>query len=224
MSAAIGRNAKSYYIPQSLEYAHRAVAQMAATTEDGCDVVMCLGDSRYPLSARQADAIAQGLLMAVMRTGLCIARMPWDGGGLMKVERYNGERSALRFADDTIHGEGASFRFFGVCWTYEGEGEDPSYPANALCIRTMHDGGVLFGKGDRDYLLTAEQAFRLCQDLTGCAYSLKSRSWSIWDVLIEWVARGDDEAVLQTAKEKELFEHLKNFALSSISSRKTRKH
>ncbi|MCH5520395.1 hypothetical protein [Pseudomonas syringae] len=222
MSATPPKKSKSFFIPHSPEYAHRAVAHAAATTEDGCKVAMSLGDSRYQLSARQADAIAQGLLMAVMRTGLCIARMPWGGGGLMGVEHYDGQRCALRFSDDTFHGEGSSFRFFGVCWTYEGEGEDPSYPANALCIRTMHDGGILFGKGNVDYLLTAEQAFRLYQDLTGCAYSLESRSWRIWDMLIEWHVEKNDELNARTASEKELFEHLTNYALSFRSERKTR--
>lgn len=222
MSTTRSKKTLSFYVPQTPEFASKAVTQVSATTQDGFTVAMVLGGSLYELTARQADAIAQGLLMAVMRTGLCIARMPWDGGGLMRVERYDGERSALRFSDDTFHGEGASFRFFGVCWTYEGEGGDPSYPANALCIRTMHDGGILFGKGNVDYLLAAEQAFRLYQDLTGCAYSLESRSWRVWDMLIEWRVEKNDELNGRTAREKELLEHLKNYALSFRSERKTR--
>lgn len=145
MSAVPLKNSRPSYVPQSIEFTYRAGSHVSATTEDGCTVDMSLGDSRYQLSARQADAIAQGLLMSLMRSGLDIPSMPWDGGRLVKISPLPGDRVAFRFSDDTIHGKGASFRFFGVCWTYEGEGADPDHPANALCIRTTHDGGILFG-------------------------------------------------------------------------------
>lgn len=82
----------------------------------------CHSETRDKLSAHQADAIAQGQLMSVMRTRLDIWSMPWESGRLVKISPFLGEQGALRFSDDTIHGKGASFRFFGVCWTYEGEG------------------------------------------------------------------------------------------------------
>lgn len=219
MSAVPIKNSRPFYVPQSAEFVHRAVSHVSATTEDGRTVDMSLGDSRYQLSARQADAIAQGLLMSVMRTGLDIASMPWDGGRLVKISPLPGDREALKFSDDTIHGKGASFRFFGVCWTYEGVGADPDYPANALCIRTMHDCGILFSKGNVDYLLTGEQAYQLFQSLASCAYSLETRSWRIWDKIIEWRTGSDSDLKDQTLEGKMLLNHLK---LCGLSSRRKR--
>ncbi|WP_443695445.1 hypothetical protein [Pseudomonas sp.] len=220
MSAATRKDSKSFYVPQSPEFAHKAVGHVLATTEDGYTVVMSLGGSRYQLSAQQADAIAQGLLMSVMRTGLDIASMPWDGGRLVRASPLNGDCGALRFWDDTIHGRGVSFRFFGVCWAYEGEGADPDYPANALCIRTMHDGGILFGKGNADYLLTGEQAYQLFQSLTSCAYSLESRYWKVWDKLIEWRTGFDSELKDKSLEEKALLKHLVSYGRSSKRERR----
>jgi hypothetical protein len=79
MSAVPIKNFRPSYVPQRVEFAHRAVSHVSATTADGRAVDMSLGDSRYKLSARQADAIAQGLLRSVMRTGLDISSMPWEG-------------------------------------------------------------------------------------------------------------------------------------------------
>jgi hypothetical protein len=103
MSVVPIKNSRPFYVPQSVEFTHRAVSHISATTEDGRAVDMSLGDSRYKLSARQADAIAQGLLMSVMRTGLDISSMPWEGGRLLKTSPFPGEQGALRFSDDTIH-------------------------------------------------------------------------------------------------------------------------
>lgn len=221
MSTKSSKKARATYIPQSFEFAHKAVSHACATTEDGCIVEMSLGDFRYQLSARQADAISQGLLMSVMRTSLEIEKMPWAGARLLKVSSDDGARTPLCFSDDTIHGEGASFRFFGVCWTYEGEGADPDYPANALCIRTMHDGGILLGKGNVDHLLTAEQAHRLCENLSGCAYSLETRCWRICDKMIEWRTASAFDVTSQTPDEDEdaLRNHLNYFARSSKRKR-----
>jgi len=137
----------------------------------------------------------------------------------VKISPLPRDQGALRFSDDTIHGKGASFRFFGVCWTYEGVGADPDYPANALCIRTMHDGGILFGKGNVDYLLTGEQAYQLLQSLISCAYSLEARSWRVWDKIIEWRTGSDSDLKDQTLEEKMVFRHLKLYGLSSRRER-----
>lgn len=220
MNPVSNKSPRSYYAPQSTEFRHMAVSHVAATTEDGCTIAMSLGASQCQVSARQADAIAQGLLMAVMRTGMEISSMPWIFGRVLNVSSYNDDRVALSFSDDTIHGDGATFRFFGVCWTYEGKGEDPDYPANALCIRTLHDGGILFGKGNHDYLLTAEQAHQLCHSLSNCAYSLETRSWKIWDKLIEWSTGSASEVTGQPPEEKSLLKHLKRYARSSNPKRK----
>jgi hypothetical protein len=90
MSAVPIKNSRPSYVPQSVEFTHRAVSHVSATTADGRTVDMSLGDSRYQLSARQADAIAQGLLMSVMRTRLDIASMPWAGGRLVKTSSFLG--------------------------------------------------------------------------------------------------------------------------------------
>lgn len=208
-------------MPQSVEFTDRAVSHVSATTEDGRAVDMSLGDSRYQMSARQADSIAQGLLMSVMRTGLDIASVPWAGGRLVKTSLFLGEQRALWFSDDTIHGKGASSRFFGVCWAYEGEGAGPDYPANALCIRTMHDGGILFGEGNVDYLMTGEQAYQPFQSLASCAYSLETRSWRIWDKIIVWRTGPDANLMDRSLEEASLIHHLKIHGLSSKRKRGT---
>lgn len=83
----------------------------------------------------------------------------------------------------------------------------------------MHDGGILFGKGNVDYLLTGEQAYLLIQSLASCAYSLETRSWRIWDKIIEWRTGSDSDLKDQTLEEKMLLKHLK---LCGLSSRRER--
>jgi len=197
-------------VPHRDHYAHKAVSNALAFTEDGSSVVMRLGETNYSLSARQADAIAQGLLMALLRTGLDIDQMPWTGG-LEKVTRYEGIRSPLIFSDDTWYGANPIFAFFGVCWLYEGIGEDPDYPANALCIQGLHDGAILFNKGNETFLLTFEQAFDVCVSLSDSAYSLEQRGWRIWDRLIEWRKPVGQPTGEPTEEERALFKHLEGY-------------
>jgi hypothetical protein len=83
----------------------------------------------------------------------------------------------------------------------------------------MHDGGILFGKGNVDYLLTGEQAYQLFQSLASCVYSLETRSWRIWDKIIEWRTGSDSDLTDQTLEEKMLFKHLKLYGLSSRRER-----
>jgi len=208
---------KSYDVPQSADFGHRAVSHASASTDDGSSVVMTLGGSQYQLKPRQADTIAQGLLMAVLRTDLEIASTPWDRARVMNVSSCADEGRALQFWDDTSYGADATFRFFGACWTYEGDGEDPDYPANALCIRTFHYGGILFGKGNVDYLLTADQAYQLCHSLSSCAYLLETRSWKIWDKVIVWRAHSSVDAADQTQDNGDLLNYLKSYELHSSS-------
>lgn len=219
MNPVSSKKSRSPDVPQSVDFSSDAVSWVSARTEDGRSVDMKVGDSHYQLSARQADAIAQGLLMSLLRTDLDIANMPWDGGCHLNVSSHNGDRAALRFPDDTLYQPNATFRYFGMCWLYEGTGEDPDYPANVLCIRTLHDGGILFGKGSDEYLLTAEQALQLCRSLSDCAYSLEIRSWRIWDKMIEWRPRADSYMGAQTPEETALFNYL-----SSYKRRRKSKH
>ena len=84
---------------------------------------------------------------------------------------------------------------------------------HTLCVRTLHDGGILFGKGKDEYLLSAQQALQLCHDLSGSAYSLENRSWRIWDKMIDWQARSYADVTDQTPEERVLFSHLKSYKL-----------
>lgn len=222
MNPVSSKKSRSPDVPQSVDFSHDAVSSVSARTEDGRSVDMTLGDSHHQLSARQADAIAQGLLMSLLRTDLEIANMPWDGGCHLNVNSHNGDRAALRFPDDTLYHPNATFRYFGMCWLFEGTGEDPDYPANVLCIRTLHDGGILFGKGNDKYLLTAEQALQLCRSLSDCAYSLESRSWRIWDKVIGWRPRADAYVVGRTHEERALFNYLISYKPRRKSKGKAR--
>ena len=197
-------------VPHRDHYAQKAVSNALAFTEDGSSVVMRLDGSDCSLSAMQADAIAQGLLMALLRTGLDMAQMPWVGG-LEKVTRDEGTRRPLMFSDDTWYGANPTFAFFGVCWLYEGTGEDPDYPANALCIQGLHDGAILFNKGHETYLLAFEQAYELCVCLSDSAYSLGLRRWRIWDRLIEWRTPSGKSPDWPTAKERALFKLIEGY-------------
>ncbi|AZE85569.1 hypothetical protein C4J98_4184 [Pseudomonas orientalis] len=86
----------------------------------------------------------------------------------------------------------------------------------------MHDGGILFGKGNVDYLLTGEQAYQLFQSLASCAYSLETRSWMVWDKIIEWRAGSDSDLKDQTLEEKMLLKHLKLCGLSLSRKREAK--
>ncbi|MNG14392.1 hypothetical protein D3C84_981400 [compost metagenome] len=97
MSPVSSKKSRSFYVPQSADFSHEAVSSVSARTEDGRSVVMTLGDSHHQLSARQADAIAQGLLMSVLRTDLEMTNMPWDGASHLNVASHSGGR------DDTLY-------------------------------------------------------------------------------------------------------------------------
>jgi hypothetical protein len=222
MNPASSKKSHQYNVPRSADFSHKAVSSVSATTNDGCFVAMTLGDSHHQLSARQADALAQGLLMSVLRTDLEMTSMPWDGGIHLNVAPHNGDRDALRFSDDTSYKADATFRYFGVCWAFEGTDEDPDFPANALCVRTLHDGGILFGKGNGEFLLTADQALQLCHGLSACAYSLESRSWRIWDKMINWRPMSYAEVLDQNPEERALFNHLISYKLCPKAERNAR--
>ena len=85
----------------------------------------------------------------------------------------------------------------------------------------MHDDGILFGKGNVDYLLTGEQAYQLFQSLASCAYSHETRSWRIWDKIIDWLTGSDSNLMDRTLEEATLLHHLKSYRLSSKRRRRT---
>lgn len=100
-------------VPRSEHSLHRLVTRVSATTEDGSAIDMVLGDVSHLLNARQADVLAQRLLMSLSRAGLEASRMPWIGS-LLNVTPYDGKKQVLRFSDDTRHDVNPTFRFMGV--------------------------------------------------------------------------------------------------------------
>lgn len=77
----------------------------------------------------------------------------------------------------------------------------------------------MFGKGNTDYLLTAGQAHQLSESLSNCANSLATRSWRVWDKIIDWRTGADSDLRDQTLEEETLFKHLKSYGLSSKRKR-----
>lgn len=50
----------------------------------------------------------------------------------------------------------------------------------------------MFGKGNDEHLLTAEQAYQLCIGLSDCAHTIETRRCRNWDRIIEWRETGRD--------------------------------
>ncbi|VVQ15195.1 hypothetical protein PS914_05701 [Pseudomonas fluorescens] len=97
MNPVSSKKSHQFNVPQSADFSHKAVSSVSATTNDGCFVAMALGDSHHHLSALQADALAPGLLMSVLRTDLEMTNMPWDGASHLNVASHSGGR------DDTLY-------------------------------------------------------------------------------------------------------------------------
>ncbi|WP_350647065.1 hypothetical protein [Pseudomonas sp. HY13-MNA-CIBAN-0226] len=162
--------------------------RLSVKTEDGREVVLVIGSDEHRLSAVQADILAQGFLMASLRTKVDCFNVPWEKGEIHEFVPEPGKRKrqGVRVEDSTWYGENQTYSFVAVGWIYEKEGEDPSYPANVVFIRTTLEGDVGFKKGDDEYLFSSHQAITLCQDLSDAAYSLRQRRWMIWDNRIDW--------------------------------------
>jgi hypothetical protein len=142
----------------------------------------------FHLSPLQADLLAQGFLMAALRTGLGHFDMPWRNGQIHNVSSIptKNSRMGMGINDVTLYIPEANHRFFATGWLYEGTGEDLDYPANVVFFKTRLDGVVEFVKGNDEFLLSPKQAARLCLDLTDSSSSLGTRVWGIWDKRIEW--------------------------------------
>jgi hypothetical protein len=70
MKSVASKTPQFFDVPRSEHYLHRLVTRVSATTEDGSSIDMVLGDVSDRWNARQADALAQGLLMSLLRAGL----------------------------------------------------------------------------------------------------------------------------------------------------------
>jgi hypothetical protein len=151
-------------------------------------VTLQIDEYVFHLSPLQADLLAQGFLMAALRTGLGHFDMPWRNGQIHNVSSIptKNSRIGMGINDVTLYIPEANHRFFATGWLYEGTGEDLDYPANVVFFKTRLDGVVEFVKGNDEFLLSPKQAARLCLDLTDSSSSLGTRVWGIWDKRIEW--------------------------------------
>jgi hypothetical protein len=165
------------------------ISSLVGAFRDGDQVVLKIDEYAFHLSPKQADLLAQGFLMAALRTRLRRFDMPWRNGQIHNVSAMpkktfqRGVAMGMGFHDTTLP---ESNKFFATGWLYEGTGEDLDYPANVVFLKTRRDGVVEFTKGNDEFLLSPKQAARLCLDLTDSSSSLGTRVWGIWDKRIEW--------------------------------------
>lgn len=182
---------------------------------DGDQVVLRIDEYAYHLSPTQADLLAQGFLMAALRTGLGRFDMPWLNGQIHNVSAIPKKTFQRRvamgmgFHDATLP---ESDKFFATGWLYEGTGEDLDYPANMVFLKTRRDGVVGFKKGKDEFLLSPRHVAQLCLELADSANSLDTRVWSIWDRRIEWSTghATSDRASFDLANSA-LFDYLKSY-------------
>ncbi|MFP0199019.1 MULTISPECIES: hypothetical protein [Pseudomonas] len=182
---------------------------------DGDEVVLKVDEYTYHLSPAKADLLAQGFLMAALRTRLRRFDMPWRNGQIHNVSAMpkkafqRGVAMGMGFHDITLP---ESEKFIATGWLYEGTGEDLDYPANVVFLKTRRDGVVEFSKGNDEFLLSPKQAVQLCLELADSSSSLVTRVWSIWDRHIEWSTgrAASDKASFDLAN-KALFEYLKSY-------------
>lgn len=172
----------------------------------------------FHLSPTQADLMAQGFLMAALRTGLGRFDMPWRNGQIHNVSAIpkktfrKGMGRGMGFHDATLYIPEADNKFSASGWLYEGTGEDLDYPANVVFLKTRLDGVVGFKKGNDEFLLSPKHVAQLCLELADSSSSLVTRVWSIWDKRIEWSAGNatSDKAAFDLAN-KALFDDLKSY-------------
>lgn len=168
----------------------------------------------FHLSQTKADLLAQGFLMAALRTGLGRFDMPWRNGQIHNVSAIpkKTSRTGMRFTDATLYIQEADYKFFATGWLYEGTGEDLDYPANVVFLKTRLDGVIGFKKGNDEFLLNPKHVAQLCLELADSANSLGTRVWSIWDKRIEWSAENatSDKGAFDLAN-KALFDYLKSY-------------
>jgi hypothetical protein len=190
------------------------ISSLVGASKDGDQVVLKIDEYAYHLSPAKADLLAQGFLMAALRTGLRRFDMPWRNGQIHNVSAIPKEtfRKGMGFNDATLYIPKAENKFFASGWLYEGVGEDLDFPANVVFLKTRRDGVVGFKKGNDEFLLSPKHAVQLCLELADSSSSLVTRVWSIWDRSIEWstVHAASDKASFDLAN-KALFDYLKSY-------------
>ncbi len=189
------------------------ISSLVGALRDGDQVMLKIDECVFLLSPIQADLLAQGFLMAALRTGsLGCFDMPWRNGQIHNVSATPKKTSRMGFNDATLYIPEANHRFFATGWLYEGTGEDLDYPANVVFLKTGLDGLVAFKKGYDEFLLNPKQVAQLCLELADSSSSLVTRVWSIWYKRIEWSAGNatSDKAAFDLAN-KALFDYLKSY-------------
>lgn len=190
------------------------ISSLIGAFRDGDQVVLKIDEYAYHLSPTQADLLAQGFLMAALRTGLGRFDMPWRNGHIHHVSAIpkKTSRKGMGIYDDTLYIPEADYKFFATGWLYEGTGEDLDYPANVIFLKTGRDGVVGFKKGKDEFLLSPKHVAQLCLELADSANSLGTRVWSIWNRSIEWSTghATSDKASFDLASSA-LFDYLKSY-------------
>ena len=190
------------------------VSSLVGALRDGDQVMLKIDECAFRISPVQADLLAQGFFMAVLRTDLGTFDVPWRNGHIHNVSEIpkKTSRTGMRITDATLYIPEADYKFFATGWLYEGSGEDLDYPANVVFLKTGLDGVTGFKKGYDEFLLSPEHVAQLCLELAASASSPGTRVWTIWDKRIEWSA-GDaasDKAAFNVAN-KALFDYLKSY-------------
>lgn len=194
------------------------ISSLVGAFRDGDQVVLKIDEYAYHLSPAKADLLAQGFLMAALRTGLRRFDMPWRNGQIHNVSAmpkktfHKGVAKGMGFHDTTLYIPEADYKFFATGWLYEGVGEDLDFPANVVFLKTGRDGVVGFKKGNDEFLLSPKHAVQLCLELADSSSSLATRVWSIWDRRIEWGTgcAASDKASFDL-ENKALFDYLKSY-------------
>jgi hypothetical protein len=128
-----------------------------------------IDECTFHLSPTQADLLAQGFLMAALRTGHGHFDMPWRTEPLHGLSAILNKTSRMGIRDVTLYTPEADHSFFATGWIYEGTGEDLNYPANVVFFKSRLDGVIEFMKGNDEFLLSPKQAAQLCLALAGSA-------------------------------------------------------
>lgn len=190
------------------------ISSFVGAFRDGDQVMLKIDEYAFHLSPTQADLLAQGFLMAALRTGLERFDMPWRNGKIHNVSAIpkKTSRTGMRFTDATLYIPEADYKFFATGWLYEGTGEDLDYPANVAFLKTRLDDVIGFKKGNDEFLLNPKHVAQLCLELADSANLLGTRVWRIFDKRIEWLTEeSSSDQTFSDQMKKALFDYLKSY-------------
>lgn len=162
------------------------ISSLVGAFRDEDQVMLKIDECVFHLSPTQADLLAQGFFMAVLRTDLGHFDMPWRDGQIHSVSVMPEKAGRMGINDCTLYTPETDHKFCATGWIYQGAEEDFDYPANVVFLKTRLDGVIEFKKGNDEFLLSPKQAARLCLELADSSSSLGTHVWRIWDKRIEW--------------------------------------